>query len=254
VNQSLKAVLGFFFIACLAGGAIGLYMIEWHRATTTQISLLVAALARIFLFGGIIAWSELRRDKAPDYLAAACSSVRYFERDGLCFFITGAEKDGHPALSILWQNRYERACVTTLVLKPTRSFLLKRGAWTPVVLDIEAPGGAFGVTAVPVDPAPDGTDKGLKLDLGARTVYPNGRGTLLRFKEGLRVGDTGSSGRVALTAMAAAGGAVLISSPATVVVDIPMDSEVGAAHDRTPVTEVIWKLGDPPLGSDAHVQ
>lgn len=87
--------------------------------------------------------------------------------------------------------------------------------------------------------------KTVSLSLYAGVKYPDGRGTLLRYRDGLRVGAVGTDAwREGLQIAGAIGGALVISRPARIKLTLPSGVSLSKQDVIVADTKTIWKLGD----------
>ena len=86
----------------------------------------------------------------------------------------------------------------------------------------------------------------MRLEVSAATRYPAGKGELLRFHNGVRVGkaDTSGLGSTALTAGLLLVGHVHYSRPAALSVTLPASVAEEAPPSQEPAVEILWKLGE----------
>jgi len=134
----------------------------------------------------LLIWSATFKDKAPDYLARICP--KYFERDGFCFGI-GPEVEGNQGrLSFYYQNRYERPCEGTIWLAPTKVAFKDISGLPEFKVEIGCAGGEFGKKSCACGLPLRFRGETILWDVAAQSKYPNGRGKLLRVRDGIRVG------------------------------------------------------------------
>ncbi len=97
-----------------------------------------------------------------------------------------------------------------------------------------------------------------KFDIGARVQFPQGRGKMLRFRDGIRVGSARFQQKRdhVLTVAAAAAGIVLITHPASIKLRLPQNVAESTPEDAAIDTIEIWNLGNAAHhrlpASDAH--
>jgi hypothetical protein len=220
---------------------------EWTWVFRVGAPILVVSALGVFL------WIHFRPDEAPDYLREYVAW--YFDRGGFCFQLVARVEEGICFLDAYFQNKYERPCVGRIVLRPG-SGLLGLVGYHPdpkaisVALEIPCGPAAFGVAtvALPIPSSLQGTRQ--KYEIGASVDYPEGHGRLLRFRDGEVIrtnAQFGNSFATAVTVAGALGGAIVISRPATLTIDLP----VGVAEDTPeyskPEIKTFWQLGDPIL-------
>jgi hypothetical protein len=190
--------------------------------------------------GTLLIYSRTLKNKAPDMLAGICAA--YFERNGLCFAIIPEIVEGHSKISIYYQNRYSHPCEGIIWLAPTKVAFKDVSELPEFRAKIICEGGEFGKTS---------SDFGLPLhfksqdilwNVAATSKYRNGRGKLLRLRDGLRVGTEAqiSAGREVLRFI----GALThfhSEKPARIAIKFPdqtfSNSQVGEWKQET-----IWKF------------
>lgn len=195
---------------------------------------------------------HFRRDKVPDYLYDLCP--KYFDRGGFCFSVTCGVEDDKAVFEMYYQNRQNRQCEAQVVLRPRRTFFARRD---PVVLafQVNCPPAGFGVVRVPLPLPSKMQGKKVTFEVGASTHYPHGYGHTLRFRDGIVLrhnSDFKGSFFSTLQIAGLLGGALILSSPASIT--LPMPAGVleefpaeGQAQDLT-----LWQLGDPPLSEETY--
>jgi hypothetical protein len=114
-----------------------------------------------------------------------------------------------------------------------------------VGVDLRCEGGAFGVASAPIGIPAKFQGRKTRFDVAAATSYPGGRGALLRFKNGLRVGkaDTSNLGSTVLTASLLLIGHVHYHRPARITFNLPQ-GVVEEAPPIEPTVEALWQPGD----------
>jgi hypothetical protein len=187
-------------------------------------------------------WSLTRKDKVPDLLRKACGG--YFERDGFCFAILPAVSEGQGRLDVYFQNRFERACRGQVVIRPSQQFFLNRRPIEMLTVEIECEGAAFGVARVPWAVPAKFQGKRQSFDVGAHVDYPSGRGTMIRYRDGARVGtakrDVWSG---LLTLSGAVGGVVVLAQPAKINLVLPKGITESVPEDSPIRVETLWRPG-----------
>jgi hypothetical protein len=159
----------------------------------------------------------------------------YFERDGLCFAPVIEILDGVCWISIYFQNRYASPCTCGIqLLPPRRAFWVGRHNLPPIHAVIHCPGAAFGVTRrpYPVDKKYQG--KPWRFDVYGNTQYPQGKGRMLRFRDGIPAGSNAS-----FTVSGAHGISIL---------HFPRNIAATFAGPIEPMTEILWQPDLPTMG------
>jgi hypothetical protein len=239
MSESVQAVLGVVLIF----GTVGSVMVLGFDGVPLVVRLVVPGVTAASL-GGLV-WSMVRKDKAPDYLRQV--SRKFFEKDGFCFALTNRVDGRRCLLLLFYQSRYDRPSRARVVIRPSRGFFLTRPDLESITLTVECPAGGFGVVRFPYGVPYEFQGKTQRLDAAADVTYPEGKGTMIRFKGGTAVGGAKlEAWKVALTVAGALGGQVVIWDPARVKFPLPV-GVIEAFPDDAPVeTVTLWKLGDDP--------
>lgn len=143
----------------------------------------LARLGGNILAGGLLvllAWTYLRPDILPDFLKGLRG--RRMERDGLCLLCAGASHEGVFTLMVFFQNRHTGRCLARVILSPISAYQLD----VPL-LELDCPGGGFGVALVPWLVPPESRGHDISFRLFSRPEYPEGRGRMVRFRDGFRL-------------------------------------------------------------------
>ncbi len=192
----------------------------------------------------LLVWGDLRREKLPDLLRAV--GRPYFEHDGLCFHVTPLVRDRQFFWRVAFQNRYERTCEGVIRFRPAvRSLGITRPALAEATADVRCPGAAFGFAIIPyaIDQRYHG--KVIRFEVAAVTRYPEGKGKLLRFRDGLKVGTRHKSGGdLALLALAGLAGHLHYTSQATFKVRLPAQVSDQAVGEET--QQIVWQPTNSP--------
>jgi len=86
-----------------------------------------------------------------------------------------------------------------------------------------------------------------RVDADGLSETANGR---LRFHDGILLRANSKFGNAfgnALTLAGAMGGTIVLSTPATVMLDLPVGVSQSVPDQLAPELKTLWKLGDPPL-------
>jgi hypothetical protein len=190
---------------------------------------------------------HFQRDLVPDYLYATCG--KYFDRDGFCFATALENMDGVCVLHTYFQNRYDRPCVGKIALRPAKEFFVRPDMDT-IAIYAQCDGGAFGVHRIAVGIPRQMQGRKVKLEVGASVTYPDGRGKMLRFREGhvLRADtDFHNSFARSMTIAGALSGAIVLTKPAATKLQIPPNVSEQIPDDIEPHTAILWRPGDEPI-------
>ena len=242
MGQSVQAILQLFTLALTITG-----ILAWgapRHPDRVVWALRLGCPIGVALFAWMFVRVKNRRENLPDLLAQAFGRGRYFERDGLCFaFRPVLTTDGRCWMQVYFQNRYERPCVARIVLRPpSRTFWIGRWPMQAIDVTVECDGAAFGVHRTPWPVPFKLQGRTAKFDTACRARYPQGRGRLLRFREGARTGVPGSDlGAAAMALGAAAVGSLYISRPARWRVRLPKGVADGVMPGAIASTEILWR-------------
>jgi hypothetical protein len=244
MNESIKATLG-VIVAALVLAAL----IAWMPSMTNEAVSPVKLCIRIG--GPILAvvclaplvWAQTRKDKVPNFLARI--TPRYFERDGFCFAIVPRVQSGNCTMEIYFQNRYDQPCSANILVRASSGLFSGKADLSDLTLGVSCSPAEFGCSTIPWAIPGNLQGKAVSLSLYAGVKYPNGRGKLLRYKDGLRVGSVGMDfWREGLQIAGAIGGGVVISRPARIKFTLPSGVSAEKREVVSAETKTIWKLGD----------
>jgi hypothetical protein len=240
MNESVKATLGVIVAACALAG-----MIAWMPQMTNGVS----ALTWWFRIGcpilGVIClvpivWAQTRKDKVPDFLARVTRS--YFERDGFCFAVVPQVTANRCAMQIYFQNRYERPCTAQILIRGSTSLFGGRPDLKDIALGVSCGPAEFGCSTIPWPIPIESQGKTVSLSVYAGVKYPNGRGALLRYRDGHRVGAVGADiWREGLQIAGAVVGALVVSRPARLKLALP-SGVISSSNGINVETKTIWRL------------
>jgi hypothetical protein len=250
MNESIKATLGFITAICVMGG-----FMFWgtdppsHEVWAMRIVFPMVGVACIL----VLVWAQTRKDKAPDFLARM--TRRYFERDGFCFCLAPKANAGQCEMHVFFQNRYERACSAQILVRSTSTFSGAKADLPEIQFGVSCGPAEFGHATLPWAISPRVAGKTVSLSVYAGVKYPDGRGALLRYRDGIRVGAMGMDfWREGLQIAGAMVGNLVISRPARVKFTLPSMLPAPAGPPMLPGAtgqaagierKTLWKLGDP---------
>jgi hypothetical protein len=240
MNESVKATLGgIVFFGCL--GAIT-WLVDPPPGETWQYKVRWISIAMIVLPLIVLIWATMRKDKAPDFLGKL--TKRYFERDGFCFAVVPEAKDCRCWLTAYFQNRYEKPCRATIVLTSS-SFIFKSNQQTKTMaLGVACEGGGFGKISTPWPVPVESQGKEASMDVTASVEYVGGRGKLLRYRDGLRVGAAKTDfWREGLIVLGALTGSIVLSKPARMKIRLLQNVTSDATEPFAAKIEMLWKYG-----------
>lgn len=203
-----------------------------------------APIVAIAAFGAFLQ-IHFQRDEVPDFLYQ--SHGGYFDRGGFCFAIGVHDVGGVCHVEVYFQNRYDRPCIGRIALRPKAGFFGRQKIDT-IALEIPCEPAAFGVVSMPI-PVPLAVQgKRQTFEVGASVKYPQGRGKMLRFRDGIVIRTNSNFGDAFGTTLAVGallGGNILIPQPATVELELPRGVLELPPRELQPEVKSIWRLGDP---------
>lgn len=243
MRESIKAVLSLIVVVCLCVCTLLSLDHGFAKAGPRRVIIGGAVLG----IGALVLLLKMhfKKDKVPDFLSQISDLA--LEHKGVCFAPMIECEDEIAWLKIWYQNRHERPASVHVVIKPSMGFFLTTSKIQSVVLPFDCGAAAFGFVRFPLAlPAKyHGTVQ--RFDIGAKVKYPHGRGKMLRYRDGLRVGDARINRLAdqALTLLGAFGGVVAISRPASFSLRLPAGVAESVSDDSPIETAELWQLGDP---------
>ncbi len=243
MNESIKAILGVIIAGCVLFGIIAWMPFDVEQGSFMAWSRVLCPLLAVICLVPLI-WAQTRKNKAPDFLAHVSS--RYFERDGLCFAITPHVEDSECSMHIFYQNRYSKPCFAQILIRSSSSLFNGRADLSDIRLGISCGPGDFGCSSIPWAIPKNLQGREVSLSLYAGVRYPDGRGTMLRYRDGLRVGSVGTDlWREGLQIAGAMTGALVISRPARIKVKLPIGVNEVTDKEILADKKILWSIGDP---------
>jgi hypothetical protein len=230
---------GIIFLGVL--GSLGVWLAKGVPDTPLVWSLrILLPLIVIASAAGLIR-AMRRPDLAPDFLRQLVGQP--FERDGGCFVIVPSKRGGGCYMNVIFQNQYEKPCHLRVVVQPpAKSFTLGKRPFEGIAVDIPCSGGGFGIARVPIGIPTKFQGQNQRFEVAAATNYPQGRGALLRFRNGVRVGKADSSGMgsaaVAIGLLAV--GVISISRPASTTLLLPSGVAEAIPPSARPDMRTLW--------------
>ena len=240
----MRTFVKYLFAAMLLGSATtALFLwiggdVDHFTPETNRMIWIGSTIVFVISLAGVV-WAVTRRDKVPDFLAAITGN--YYQHDGFCFVVLPTVANGLLTLTMLAQNKFSERCEATLAFKPWAD----RERFLPEQVELSLPPAALVAMRIPVAVPDHLQGKSVEVEIFATARYPDGRGQLLRFREGLTVGRPPNAVKdTVITALFAAIGFLYVSSPATL--DIKLSTELANClmDDISTTTTVLWKLGD----------
>jgi hypothetical protein len=204
-----------------------------------------------FRFGGVLAlvlivayyqWASRRKDLAPDFFGGIDS---FFEKDGFAFVVGTEVRTNRCHLCVHFQNRYERGCEATVMVRTSERFLAPQRHLPDATVSMTCEPGAFG-NAICNWPLPiELQGKKVLVDVMAKRKYRQGRGKLIRFRSGLMVGSVPRSAVSGVLKFLGIFGGIHAGRSARTEILLPngVASNVGVEPEVN--TQTLWRLGEP---------
>lgn len=236
MREGLKGVCLLAIVVGAIAGAL-VWFDDRPNSTTWVLRVVLPTCSIIGLAGFLrIHWA---RDVLPDYLRQECGA--YFECNGLCFAFKPARLGRGLIVQAFFQNRHAKPCRAKLALVPCHSPASADIA-SALHFEIDCPEGGFGVARVALPVKREQLGKVVRFKIGAEVIYPNGKGAMLRFRDGEIVRHSTSLqsafGSVAFV-LGLLGGALVWTSPAKWWFEVPFDV---VESERAPVGEAVCIL------------
>ena len=245
MREALKVLCVVVFMFAAPTAAMG-----WMDIASGPVSLLLKYGCPVLAVVGLAGFLRihLRADVVPDYLHQYLDT--YLNRGGFCFAFRTSVVDGVCYLETFFQNQQDEVCVGCVALRPARGFFLGRANIDTITIKIECGPAAFGIAkmAIPIPAKFQGRRQ--SFEVGASVEFPNGKGRTLRYRDGIVLranSNLSNSFGTTLTVAGALTGSVVLSSPATVTLDLPAEVVEDIKDAACPEISTLWKLGDPPL-------
>jgi hypothetical protein len=204
-----------------------------------------------FRFGGILALimivayyqrASRRKDLAPDYFNGIKS---FFEKDGFAF-IVGTEVSGNEChLCVHFQNRYERECEATVMVRTSERFLAPQRHLPDAKISLTCGPGAFGKATCNWPLPLELQGKNVLMDVSAKRKYRRGRGKMLRFRSGLMVGSVPDSAILDVVKFVGVFGGIHGGKSARTQLLLPSGVASNLRVETEQKTQTLWRLGDP---------
>ncbi|MCK9461481.1 MAG: hypothetical protein M0R80_17765 [Proteobacteria bacterium] len=240
MSETKKVLLILPFMVAFVGGGIVWFGVEAADVSaTTWVLRVVFSLTTIGTLTLLI-WGMTRRDKAPDFLRRMFGA--YFERNGLCFAIDPIVIEGVFAFKIWFQNKYDRRCTGRVLISPSRDFFLRKQIDHVLHVGVEVGPGALLSVIAPFAIPESAQGKSTTLSVSADVDYPEGKGKLIRFRDGMTTGAI--RGKIDLI-IDAIGPFVLQSyKPASLKLVLPKDVAAAVPDGCKPKVETLWQIGE----------
>jgi len=188
-------------------------------------------------------WASRRKDLAPDFFHRL---EEFFEKDGFTFIVGTEVRANVCQLCVYFQNRYERSCEATVMLRTSERLLAPQRHLPDAKVSFTCEPGAYG-KATSNWPLPiELQGKKVWVDVMAECEYLKGRGELLRYRGGSKVGSTPAS---AASDMISFLGVVFVGIHASrrlarTQILLPSGVTSDSRLETKTNTQTLWKLGD----------
>jgi hypothetical protein len=245
MRESIKSILALIFI--VTGFTTGFMWFD-DRDTGTIWYIRIGSTAAALTSLAVLLKLHFQADKAPDYLRQVAGN--YFNRDGFCIACAAIAREGVCQFVTYFQNQYDRPCIAQVAIRPGRNFFLGRSEIETFAFEVKCGPAAFGIAKFPVPLPNELQGKRQPIDVGASVDYPRGKGNRIRFRDGIVLRANAqfkNSFATALTVAGAAGGAIVLTTPARTTLALPAGVAEQLTADAQPEIVELWKLGDPPL-------
>jgi len=237
VNETRKVIIGFITVVMGFGAAFA-WVTTPITTTVWTVRIITGGIAATGL--GLLIWGAVRKDFAPDWIRSFGGTI--LERSGFQFLPIPTVVNENFCFRLWYQNRHENPCAVRVLLAPEKTFLLKTPKVGPVLCAFEIAPAGFGFVLIPVNAEPAFQGKKVSFRVHAHAKWPDGKGRLLRFRDGLNVGTLpGSSRDDLMRALALVSGNASSVTKYTVVVPSRVKEEPTQPQSHQP----LWQLGDP---------
>jgi hypothetical protein len=174
----------------------------------------------------------LRRDRAPDLLRSV--TPKPFECGGLCFLPTVESIEGATCLTVWFQNRYSKPCIPTIRLHAPDE------RWQLENIEFAADGAEFGVFRRAINIPDYLLGRKITFEITGKNHFPDGRGRMVRFRDGLVVGQLSQKALNVITVAAAATGHIHVARTARVELEFPSESRTIDEIEHPDAIETLW--------------
>jgi len=179
------------------------------------------------------------RNDVPDALVGYSP---FFERNGFCFVPQLNVRDGLCWFDVYFQTRWSGNCQAELYFIPMEGMSSDGNHQVqPISVKIECAGGEVGVVKIPYPIGESWQGKIMIYDVAARTTYPDGKGDILRGREGTPVGEPSSDLREALKAAKILIAPMRMTKDAIVEFQLPIGVQSANPPDAIIQTEMLWR-------------
>lgn len=237
MSESKKALVQ---LGIIIGGFITFFARFFYQEASVLIWFfrIASIITTIFLLVFLITYYRTK-DLVPDFLNQGCNLC--FERDGFCFRLKPYVKEGVMFVLVAFQNRYDKHCKAYLALK-LFSGLLEKDTLMQKILDIECPPAGYGTVNFPCAIPQKFQGKRARIEMGVDINYPEGKGKMLRFRDGIHVGVPNLT--TSLTPLKALLGLLVgyQSYPAYLRFTLPSSVKDNVLNNLVSELKIIWQL------------
>ncbi|MEQ8667858.1 MAG: hypothetical protein RIC12_01715 [Pirellulales bacterium] len=245
MDESIKAVAALVLIIATVA-AVFAWVVDGSGTAVWAFRISAPAIAVLSL--ATILSLHYRSDLEQDYLRSVAGT--YFNRDGFCFTLNMVNIQGTAHMEAYYQNQFDGPSIGRIAVRPARGFWMNRPHFSAVTYKIVCQPAAFGVTRVPIPIPTELQGRSQTFEVGASVLYPDGKGNRVRYFDGIFLRTNTNFDKkwdTAVTVFGAAGGGIVLSSPATATIAIPSGVSENVPSGLEPQAMDFWKLGDPPL-------
>lgn len=241
MGESFKAVCCLVLMVSAIWGAVTWVLDPGPLMWVLRIGLPLLAISMIVVLFSL----QMRSDLVPDYLGKQFTN--YYNRDGFCFSLAVDEAHGVCNMLLYFQNQYAHPCRARVAVRPARGFFLQRPDIETLLIDIDVEPAAFGIASSPISIPLLLQGKSQSFEVGASVEYPQGKGTRLRFGDGIFLRSNSQFGNRFGTGLMLAGalsGQIVFVSPASMKVELPHGVATELPFPVSQQIMTVWKLGD----------
>ncbi|MCA9072897.1 MAG: hypothetical protein KDA84_28435 [Planctomycetaceae bacterium] len=203
---------------------------------------------------GLFLYLHFRRDLEHDYLHEYCNN--FLNHHGFCFVVGCTAYDGIAFLEIYFQSQRDVPCVGGVSLRLETGTFSKSSSSRNIRCEMECPPAGFGVARIPIALAEKWQGKREKVQVGASVRYPEGKGHVVRFRDGVFVRanmdfrNSSAQNSMLGNIIADLYFALLGMPSVTTTIDFPTGVATEIPEHLSSQIEIFWQQGDPPFGDE----
>lgn len=240
MGNNSKISLSFGSVLAIAVGVVMTFGHGYRTPPSWHIWLSRGLIAVGVIGLAIVVWALMRRDRAPDFLRQRFRNP--FECNGLFFMVMFETHDEIAHLVIAFQNRYSRPCIPTIKLTHQVRFRQLPLELPPIEFAVD--GGEFGVCRMPINIPEQLRGCELSFDLTGRNHFPEGRGRMLLFRDGMAIGKWEQKALNYIMVAAAVTGHIHIARAANITLCLPSAARSFDSILHPNKVESIWTPDD----------